>query len=563
SIKEQAVDATTISSFNFTNVRKNNITGKRLKPWSIENFDVSYSYTRSEHHSPIAEEDELILYKGGLGYNYVGTAKYWEPFKKRIKSRSKWLTIFKDFNLNPIPSILTFRADINRQFGAFRSRNIDGPKGVLPETYNKFFTFDRLYVLRWDITRSINIDLTATNKAWVDEDSGRLDHAGRKDMWANFWKGGRTVLYQQAANFTYTLPTNKIPLIDWTTVRAAYGSTYQWTTASLLATSLGNTIQNTQKIELTGDFNFNRLYNKWGLLKALDLSSSPNSNTQTPGVKRPDTARNRPKQEEPNQGYQLHGVVKGLARILTMLKDVSVNYSENSLSSIYGYTDSTRFLGMNWKTGEPGLGYVFGGQPDTAFVNKLGKNGKLTTDTTFNFQNQAAYTQLINISAQLQPVRDMNITINLNKTFGKNYTELYKDTLSNGSFARLNPYTAGSFSISFIAVNTLFENFKPNEISNTFKTFQNNRLIISERLGTANPYSGIQGSDGYYKGYGKYAQDVLIPAFIAAYSGKDAHSVALINQDNSSIRSNPFSGYLPKPNWRISYNGLSRVPGLY
>jgi len=195
-------------------------------------------------------------------------------------------------------------------------------------------------------------------------------------------------------------------------------------------------------------------------------------------------------------------------------------------------------------------------------VNRLGQKGLLTKDTTFNFQNQASFNQLINISAQLQPVRDLNITVSFNKTFGKNYTELYKDTTGQGKFARLNPYTAGSFSVSFISVKTLFENFKPNEISGTFRTFQNNRQIISQRLGKSNIYSGIQNADGYYKGYGKYAQDVLIPAFIAAYSGKNANSIALVNQSNADIRSNPFSGYLPKPNWRISYNGLSRIPGL-
>jgi cell surface protein SprA len=77
-----------------------------------------------------------------------------------------------------------------------------------------------------------------------------------------------------------------------------------------------------------------------------------------------------------------------------------------------------------------------------------------------------------------------------------------------------------------------------------------------------NPYSGVQGADGYYKGYGQYSQDVLIPAFIAAYTGKDPKRISLINENNSSIRSNPFSGYLPKPNWRISYNGLNRIPGF-
>jgi cell surface protein SprA len=83
-----------------------------------------------------------------------------------------------------------------------------------------------------------------------------------------------------------------------------------------------------------------------------------------------------------------------------------------------------------------------------------------------------------------------------------------------------------------------------------------------------NPYSKdaagnpIQDADGYYKGYGKYAQDVLIPAFLAAYTGKDPNTISLINQDNSKVSSNPFSGIKPLPNWRISYNGLTRLPGM-
>ncbi|MEJ0080460.1 MAG: hypothetical protein WDM78_05780 [Puia sp.] len=66
----------------------------------------------------------------------------------------------------------------------------------------------------------------------------------------------------------------------------------------------------------------------------------------------------------------------------------------------------------------------------------------------------------------------------------------------------------------------------------------------------------------YAKGYGKYAQDVLIPAFIAAYSGKSPNTIALISEDNPNIKFNPFAGYLPKPNWRFTYNGLTRIPGL-
>ena len=200
---------------------------------------------------------------------------------------------------------------------------------------------------------------------------------------------------------------------------------------------------------------------------------------------------------------------------------------------------------------------------DTNDINRYAKNGWLTNDSTFNYQNRQDFIQKISLTAQLQPVRDLNIDLNLDKSYGKSYSELYKDTTGHTGFVRLSPYSGGSFSISYIAFKTLFIPFKPNEVSATFEKFQANRLILSKRLAEANPYhSGAQQGDGYYQGYGKYAQDVLIPSFIAAYTDKDPNGVALVKNSNINTRSNPFAGYLPKPNWRITYNGLTRIKGM-
>jgi len=559
SIKEQAVDQTTITTVNFTNVHKNNTTNKKLKLWSIENVNVSYSYSRQEHHSPLAVEDELIVHKGTFAYTYNRPAKFIEPFRRKIKSRSPWFGLVRDFNFNPMPTVMSFQANIIRQFGAYRSRNVGGPQNILPETFNKFFTFDRLYTLRWDFTRSLALDFTATNRAWVDEDSGRLNKAGRKQMWDRFWKGGRTVLYTQNANLTYTLPTSKVPFLDWTTVRAGYSASYTWTGASQLAVTQGNNLQNTQQRTVLADLDFTRLYSKWGLLRRLEQSGNQQQK-QPPVAGRPgqDTAKNKQQQNAPPE---LKGIAKGLARLLTSLKHVTFNYADNSSSTIFGFMDSTRALGMDFHTMEPGWKYVFGQRADTNFINRLGKKGLISTDTTLNNQNMISYTQKISASAVLEPVRDLHITLNLDKTFGQNYSELYKDTVGGNGYARLNPYMAGTFSVSFISYNTLFESYKPNEISRTFAKFETYRGIISSRLGSINPYTGgLVGSDGYAAGYGRYAQDVLIPAFIAAYTGKSPHTVALIDEKGGDVTSNPFSGYLPKPNWHISYSGLAKLP---
>ncbi len=563
SIRQDAVDLKTIKTVNFTNVKKTNTSGKKQQIWSPENFDVSYSYYKETQHNPLVEDNSVTRHRAGLGYNYTSSPKYWEPMKTAVKSKSNWLSLIRDFNINPVPTLLGFRADMYRQFGAFRPRNVGGPKGGLPETYDKFFTFDRVYNLRWDLTKSLNVDYSATNKAWVDEEAGRLDKTQRSKMWDNVWKGGRTISYQQNATASYTLPTSKLPLLDWTTLRASYSATYNWLGASLLARSLGNTLSNTQQRNLTGELDFTKLYSKSRFLRALEEDAPPPSPDQ-PKTNAKDTTKNKKKiKRDKNEPLVLSPGVKFIGRIFTAMKRVSMNYSENAGTTLYGYTDSTRALGMNFKTNGPGMGFVFGQQPDSNFVNRLAQRGMITGDPEFNFLNRQDYNQKLSLNAQLTPIRDFTIDVNLDKTFGKTYSELYKDTLGfSGNFNRLNPYAGGSFSISFISFQTLFEKTATNEVSATFKKFEENRIIISQRLGQKNGYSGVQGADGFYKGYGKYAQDVLVPAFLAAYTGKDPNTIALIEQSNPKTRSNPFRGYLPRPNWRVTYNGLTRIPGM-
>jgi cell surface protein SprA len=564
SIRENAVDVRTIKTVNFTNVKRNNTNGKKPQLWSIENIDVSYSYYKEEQHNPLIESNAITRHRAGLGYNYTATPKYVEPLKKTIKTKSQWFNLIKDFNFNPTPSLLGFRADVNRQFGAYRPRNVGGAKLGLPETYDKYFTFDRIYNMRWDLTRSLNLDFTATNKAWVDEDSGRLDKEEKKRMWNNFLNGGRTVLYTQTANASYVLPTQKLPALDWTSVRVNYVATYNWLAASLIARSLGNTLANEQQKNATAEFDFSRLYSKSRLLRALE--ETPPAGGAAAGAAAPKDTTGKKRKRDKNEPIVLGTGVKAVGKLLTSLKRISINYTENATATVYGYTDSTRILGMNFKSNAPGLGFVFGRQPDTSFINKLANKGLVTGDPNLNFQNRQDYNQKLTINAQLVPVRDLTIDLTLDKSFGKTYSELYKDTTPNGysgTFARLNPYSEGTFSVSFIAFQTLFKKINPNEVSETFLKFQENRQVISERLGKQNPYtSGQQTADGYYLGYGKYSQEVLIPAFIAAYTNKDPSSISLIKNINPKISSNPFSGILPRPNWRITYNGLSRIPGM-
>ncbi|MBL0182381.1 MAG: cell surface protein SprA [Chitinophagaceae bacterium] len=580
SIRNNAIEFNSTTSLNFTNVRKNRTGTKAPKIYDISNFDVSYSYLKIKSHTPLIESNEVVKHRYGLGYNFAPKPKYIEPFKRIFrKTKTHWFDLVKDFNFNLIPSQLSFRADVNRQFGAIRPRSIGASKYSIPETYDKYYTFQRDYILRWNLTRSLNFDFTATNNSRIDEPAGRLDTKEKKDtVWKNLLKGGRNTLYNHTANFTYTVPTSKLPLLDWTTINLRYQASYTWVGASRLAVELGNIIENGQQKEATAQLDFTRLYQKSKWLRQMDQPSNIEDRAKWRSriTKVKDTVikkngqkvvKTRKIVDKTAMPYVGTGE-KIFGKLLTSIKQVNFSLSENAHTRLPGYTDSTKYVGQNWKSMAPGIDFLLGRQPDTSWLNRARDKGLITKDTTFNSVFTQSFDQRITLSATLEPIRDLNITLNLSKTFNKNYSETFRNIDTSGGtnhiFHHLNPYTGGGFDVSYVAFKTLFGKFDPNRVSETFKKFQDYRLILSERLGKANPYSASQapGADGYYFGYGRYATDVLIPAFVAAYTGQDPKSVSLIRQNNPNIKSNPFRGIIPKLNWKLDYSGLSRIKGL-
>jgi cell surface protein SprA len=660
SLRKAAQDFTSITSINLTNVRVTGAgdkSGAKRMPWSIKNFDLSYSYNDQFKHNPTIASDNLVTNKLGLGYTYSIKTKTYEPFKKLIKSRSKWFALVKDFNFTPLPTNFTFRTDLNRLVEETQVRNIDNGPYNIPPTFYKNFLWNRTYNLRWELTRSLSFDYSATNTSRVDEPYGSVDTKEKKDsLWNAISRFGHNTFYSQTFNSTYNVPLQKLPLTDWMSVHLGYTANYSWTSAAPEAYFLGNTIGNTQTKTFTGDLDFKKLYDKSRLLRALnqkgpgqqkgktqlggpnskptpkdsknvkdlrtskkgddksgstgggstnnggngnddknpkndkksqdsvvapkyDIASNPSHFTDKQldsvvtvqdsidrarhkaELLKKKLARKAARKLRREQGPHLNATERFIGRLLTMLTRVNVNYTENAGTVLPGYMDSTRFLGINNYTGAPGLGFAFGGQPTNTWLSQQAMAGRLSRDSLFNSQLQKQFAQNLNATATLQPFPDFRIDVTLTKTFNKSHAELYKDT-GTGVFNHLDPYETGSFNISYMALKTVFKSTDNNSI--IYKQFLDNRYIISNRLGTSNPYTnGLSDPTDprYKKGYTGFSQDVLLPAFIAAYSGHSANDAPLLNYDQSQgMRSDPFKYFYPMPNWRVTYNGLSKLP---
>ena len=607
SIRNIAQDRTTTKMLGLNGVKFGK-PSQTPKPWDISNLDFSYTFTSIDQTNPLIDRNLINKHFGSISYMYAGKPFFIEPFKQLIQSKNPWLKWLTEFNINVVPSTINVRAAIDRQYGEFTPRIVnifDAQNQIdrLETTYDKYFRFNRDYNLVWNLTKSLNVNFVANNFAFVDEPYGALNTPLKKDtLWKNFLKGGRNTMYQQKATASYAIPFDKLPATSWITGTLNYTADYKWIGASLLAKDLGNVIENSSTTSINAELNFRSLYERSNLLKSAYMSreerqqqdsiillqsENKNNNAQQDSLVKPpkrseylkgktgadrrkalrewrklaEDYRIKKSEARKNKKIRISSAVSVPLQVVTMVKQVSVNYSNGYRSRVPGYMDSTKFVGQNWSTMQPGMDYVFGKQPDARWLQDKAQRGLLSRNQDFNDMFRQSYVEELQANLTLEPVKDLIIDVNLRKSFVKEYSELFKDTLGAGRFEHLSPYSSGSFDVSYIGLKTFFQKDNPLDVPQLFRNFSAYRLPIAQRLASNNAYyTGDIAQDGYPKGYGRYAQNVLIPAFLAAYLGKDPNSIALMAETNRSIKTNPLQGIIPLPNWSFTYMGLSTIP---
>ncbi len=256
-------------------------------------------------------------------------------------------------------------------------------------------------------------------------------------------------------------------------------------------------------------------------------------------------------------------IAENSLRFITGLKNISVSYSLTGGTTIEGFMPKSGIVGFN--TGErykgaPGLPFLLGIQ-DRDFIKTAADKGWLTTNKEFTDPWIMSKTETFNIKGTFEPFKGLRVELNGNRTYSKFSTEyFYHDTLQN-NFYYDNHFVNGGFSISVISLSSAFEKLKAsnNFQSASFNRFKAYRPVISHRLSNQrvrnsgyNYHPSIQHTyePGYSEGYGSTSPEVLIPAFLAAYTGRDPDHVTL----------NPFPGFLAiMPNWSVTFDGLSKI----
>lgn len=546
-IREQAEDYTKRTSINFIGVRKNRGEEAQANFYDIENFTFNYSYNEINHRDfEVASLRDQNL-RTGFVYNHNFRPAPLAPFaKKDSLFTGKYWQWLKDLNVNLLPASFSVQSNIDRQFNQQRFRDVLEP-GVesleLPLLQQRNYLFNWQYALNYSLTRSLRINLTASNNNIVRnyfEEEGNPNSLINQDLtlWDGFFDIGEPNRHAQQLQLNYELPLSKIPILDFINAQYTYTSNFDWQRGGdaireVTGESI-NTVQNANTHTLTAALSMQRFYDKIGLRKR------DGKGTTATAVRR-DKAGN-PAQGATNAPEKKTGALfNTMVDVLTMVKRLNVNYSENNGQVLPGYTQSIGFIG----TTRPGLGFVFGSQADVRF--EAARNGWLTTFPEFNEQFIRRTNKQLNLTATAQPFQDLTIDLVADRQYSSSFQENFK--VESGQYIPQTPNTFGNFSISTLMIGTVFS--KSDEtVSENFQTFKENRITIANRLlqDRGQPDLGTD-EDGFPIRYGKTHQEVLLPAFFAAYTGQDVERVNL-----DAFRD------IPIPNWNIKYTGLMQNP---
>jgi cell surface protein SprA len=267
--------------------------------------------------------------------------------------------------------------------------------------------------------------------------------------------------------------------------------------------------------------------------------------TKSTGVDSSAVKGKKKKKEKEEKEYEPSMAERILIRPLMMVRKGRFSYTENYQNTVPGFMPSTGILGQNNFT-SPGWDFVLGATPTDQWLDNAAQKNWISKSNLLNESVVRNYTQQMQANVTIEPFTDFRVEVDAMKNYTQNHTQDFKKRYDNDPFAHLAPRDVGSFTVSYFSMAGLFgkDTFVTQRL---YENFDADAKIISSRL--AGPNAKPHAKDaGYFAGYGRANSEVAIPAFIAAYSGRDVNTVGL----------NIFNT-MPLPNYKLTYNGLSKL----
>ena len=258
--------------------------------------------------------------------------------------------------------------------------------------------------------------------------------------------------------------------------------------------------------------------------------------------------------KEPLEEKSWYKTWQTVARLAMMVRNVSFNYRSSYQLTLPGFTPSIGDAFGQKKVGSmaPGLDFAFG-LVDDDYIGKARENDWLLRNDSVATPATTSKTDNLQLRMTLEPVKDLKIDLSAvrTQTTQKSIQYMYEGIPTTQS---------GSFQMSTISLSTAFEGMgdaNSGYRSKTFEKFVNSLAGYRDRVeaqyaGTVYPAgSALSGGkfDASRTPVNQYSGDVMIPAFLNAYTSMGGNSLSLFPALSRLL-----------PNWTVRYSGLGKLP---
>ena len=243
-----------------------------------------------------------------------------------------------------------------------------------------------------------------------------------------------------------------------------------------------------------------------------------------------------------------------IARGLMLVRSVNVTYRNQFSMSLPGFMPEIGdALGQRYgDVKAPGWDFAFG-FVDESYIDKAYDNGWLLTNDSVATPATTSSTEDLQIKMSLEPIRNLKIDLNASRTWTKSRSIQYM-------YEGMPTTHSGTFTMTTISIGSAFESMgdaNNGYPSKAFNKFCNSLDAYQERVeaqyaGAVYPSSSTLAGQTFSNEYGgvdKYSGDVMIPAFLNAYTSSGGGSLDIFPTLARML-----------PNWTVKYTGLTTLP---
>ncbi len=261
--------------------------------------------------------------------------------------------------------------------------------------------------------------------------------------------------------------------------------------------------------------------------------------------------------KQPLDEQKWYRTAQSAARFLMMIRNASISYTNRYSMSLPGFMPKVGdAFGQSRNTGvmSPGVDFAFGLIGDD-YIEKARRNGWLLSNESVATPATTNKSEDLQLRMTLEPLRNFKIDLTASRstTRGRSIQYMYAG----------NPMTeSGTFNMTTISLKSAFEGIGDatnGYHSKSFTTFCNSLEAYRQRVeaqyaGAVYPAGSTLAGQTFDPANGsvdKYSADVMVPAFLSAYTSSGGGKLDIFPSLARML-----------PNWTIRYSGLGKLPFL-